>query len=739
MNHLHGGEFMRQRSFTKKLTFMMALSLLLILSPLVSFADSENDSTELPTTGFEDRDSDGWTTLEEELEFMQELAEKSERVSFTEEGTSVEGRPIYLVRVGYPTPPADDDIAKGRNILIMGTPHGNEPAGREMTLKMMRDLAFTDDEDLLELMTKSTILFVPTPNPDGRFANTRGNAWGIDNNRDHLNLNTPEMQTVARILNKYSPDITVDAHERPSGSNPDMEMLWPRNLNVDEELRALNIEMVQDYLLPDVEEAGFTTGLYGTPGGAGGGDERILRNTGGLRHGLSLLTESAGRAEPVDRVDMQMETAKSVLRFYQERFADVVNVVNSAPLRKATEGKDSSIPFYLDGADNWDPTNILETKPLGYLLNTSQAKQISRHIDAFSLKTEKVSEHGVFVTMNQPGMTVIPLLLDQRASHNEVDGLPLYDITNPGSVEPPLGFPSVTNLQILVDRYEADGAFANDPTVRLHKNHLTTVSLYDDKESADKAIKHLKSYLVLLDHQNDQGLISEEAYNHLASQADRLLKEWEHEFYHDFSGDDGDSWDTSAFVSLDSWPSNPAGATYRIQENTGQIILDERLQGNGSAYGRVTPVMEDLDDSELLVRFRADSLGNNQRLRLYLQADRFSSGSTMPVNGYGIELHLGNDELILQGRADSSSTTFEKMDANMTTDWHWIRLRVQGDELAVRMWNDHDEEPDEWDIAHNIASNEKLTGKVLLSFINFDYDTRNTFYLDEIIINDLSK
>ena len=732
----------------KNVTIVMVLSLMLTMGPLAGLAEQNGSdistvSVEPPTTGFEDRDGDGWTTLAEEAAFLEELAEKSERVTYSQVGASVEERPIHLVRVGYPEPPSDADIATGRNILIMGTPHGNEPAGREMTLKLMRDLAFTEDPELLQQLSEVTVLFVPTPNPDGREANTRGNAWGVDNNRDHLNLDTPEIQTIASIMNEFRPDITVDAHERPRATgNPDIEMLWPRNLNVDEELRELNTEMVQDYLRPDVEAAGFSTGLYGTPGGSGSGDERILRNMTGLRHGLGLLTETAGMQDPKDRVEAQMQTAESVLRFYRERLDDVVTVVTESPKRKAADGANQK-PFYLDGTHGWDPSEFPVTKldpgPCGYLINTSQAKEISRHIDAFSLVTEKVSENGVFVPMNQPMMTVVPLLLDEGAKYNEINGLALYECTDPGAVEPPLGSPSVANLKILTNRLEAEGEFADGATARLLKTHLTAVGLYEDKELTEKVVKHMQSFIQLLEHQKENEMISEKAYSTLEPQADALLKELQHAFYHDFSGNDGASWDSTAFVSLDSWPRNPDGATFRIHQNTGQIVLDKRQQGNGSAYGRVTPVMEELEDSELLVRFRTDEVGNNQRLRLWLQADAFSSGSTFPVNGYGVELHLGNDYLTLYGREDSSSTNLGRVDANMSTDWHWLRLRVHDDELSVRLWHDEVSEPTEWDIVHDLSVEEKISGKALLSFINFEYDTGNTFYLDEIIVNDLSQ
>mgnify|MGYP001184929194 CR=1 FL=1 len=216
----------------------------------------------------------------------------------------------------------------------------------------------------------------------------------------------------------------------------------------------------------------------------------------------------------------------------------------------------------------------------------------------------------------------------------------------------------------------------------------------------------------------------------------------DHAFYYDFSGNDGDPWDPTVFANLHSFPSSPPGATFSIQQNTGQVVLDQRQQGNGSAYGRANPGMRALEDSELLVRFRFDELGNDQRLRLWIQADAFSSGSTMAQNGYGIELNAGTKRLLLRGREDGRSTTFGSIDTDLTTDWHWLRLRAHGDQLSVRLWNDENDEPNEWNIVHELSESEQANnafGVALLSFINFDYDSGNTIYLDEVIVNDLGE
>ncbi|WP_160141778.1 M28 family peptidase [Salicibibacter halophilus] len=498
--------------------WMIGSALLLIASPMAGVSAQENE--EPPTTGFEDSDGEEWTSHEDELEFLEEVADQSDRMEFSEIGTSVEDRPLHLVQVGDSVPPADDDIVEERNMLVIGSQHGNEPAGREMALQMLRDLAFSDESDVEEQLSEATIMFIPSANPDGREADTRENANEVDINRDHLNLEEPEGQALGEVLEEFSPDITVDAHERPTATgDPDMEMLWPRNLNVEEDLRDLNQEMVEEYLFPDVEDAGFSTGLYGTPGGAGGGDERISRNVLGLRHGLGLLTETAGEQEPEYRVDAQMETVEATLDFYSERIDDIATAVDEAPERKAEDGEEQAEPFYLDGADNWEPTEMLDPHACGYMLHTSQAEDIDRHIDAFSLETEEVGEHGVFVPMGQSMMTVVPFLMDGEATYNEVSAMALEDCAEPKV--------TASGLQTLVGQFDEDDEFEGDDASHDLDIHLEAVSHYENQEETEKVVEHMGGFHDLLNNQQDNEEISEDAYHILSTFADDLIANYE--------------------------------------------------------------------------------------------------------------------------------------------------------------------------------------------------------------------
>src|SRR5699024_1970939 len=108
----------------------------------------------------------------------------------------------------------------------------------------------------------------------------------------------------------------------------------------------------------------------------------------------------------------------------------------------------------------------------------------------------------------------------------------------------------------------------------------------------------------------------------------------------------------------------------------------------------------------------------------------------------GIELRADNQNLVLRGREDGASTTFGSTNIDLSTDWHWMRLKAEEDHLGVRIWNDNIEEPDEWDIAHELTEEEKennALGKALLSIINFDHDSGNTVQFDEITVNDLAE
>jgi len=91
------------------------------------------------------------------------------RVSRQTLGHSIQQRPIELISAGIGS----------EVILVLATIHGNEDAGTPLVHELLRVL-----RQRPQLLDGRTVLIVPVANPDGMVLRTRGNAAGIDLNRN---------------------------------------------------------------------------------------------------------------------------------------------------------------------------------------------------------------------------------------------------------------------------------------------------------------------------------------------------------------------------------------------------------------------------------------------------------------------------------------------------------------------------------------------------------------------------
>lgn len=87
---------------------------------------------------------------------------------------------------------------------------------------------------------------------------------------------------------------------------------------------------------------------------------------------------------------------------------------------------------------------------------------------------------------------------------------------------------SVQAMQQLIDSFEATGDIKSGRSLKIH---LTAVGHYVEQGKATKVVKHMKGFKQLLNHQKENELISEKAYNTLKSDTETLVKKWsEHVF-----------------------------------------------------------------------------------------------------------------------------------------------------------------------------------------------------------------
>lgn len=126
-------------------------------------------------------------------------------------GTSVEGRAIKLITYG------NGPV----NVLMWSQMHGDETTATRAIMDIFHwlqaDDQFNDVRDKIKRFI--TWHFVPMLNPDGASRFTRRNHFGIDINRDALELQTPEGRTLKHVRDSLQADWGFNLHDQGRGTS----------------------------------------------------------------------------------------------------------------------------------------------------------------------------------------------------------------------------------------------------------------------------------------------------------------------------------------------------------------------------------------------------------------------------------------------------------------------------------------------------------------------------------------
>ncbi|HEV7258266.1 MAG TPA: M14 family metallopeptidase [Bosea sp. (in: a-proteobacteria)] len=289
-----------------------------------------------------------FTSQAEMMRFLTELAARAPKMTLSIVAKSQEGRDmpaLVFSRHGL------DTIGKGQRpvVMLIGQQHGNEPAGGEAMLVLAERLGAGTLAPLLDAID---VVIIPRGNPDGADRFRRALANGIDANRDHTQLRTPEIRAIAELFTRYRPDIVLDCHEftvagrwveKTGGMVKIDGMIQAATVpNLAPALKQVQDEVVLPALRSAFEAAGVSYDWYHTTDGANPASPVAMgsigadtgRNIAGLRNAVSLLLETRGvgigRAHLGRRVQAHVVASEAIMKLAAQRPGDILAATRKA-------------------------------------------------------------------------------------------------------------------------------------------------------------------------------------------------------------------------------------------------------------------------------------------------------------------------------------------------------------------------------------------------------------------------
>ena len=291
------------------------------------------------------------------MDFVRHVTTGSQRLHLTTYGYTLEGRALPLVVVGrVPNASPEAVRATGRlRVFIQGNIHAGEVEGKEAAQQLLRALAGGAHAPWLDSLV---ILVAPIYNADGnervRLTNRplqygpvggmgqRPNAQGLDLNRDHMKLESPEARSFVSLLNRYDPHVVIDLHTT-NGSIHGYHLTYapPLHPNTDSAI----VRLLRDDWLPAVTRAikqrdGWDFYHYGNfPSPRDSAERgwysfdhrpRFNNNYVGLRNRFVILSEAYSYATFEDRIRATYRFLEEILNYAHARAGTIRRLVAAA-------------------------------------------------------------------------------------------------------------------------------------------------------------------------------------------------------------------------------------------------------------------------------------------------------------------------------------------------------------------------------------------------------------------------
>ncbi|WP_347253408.1 M14 family metallocarboxypeptidase [Leminorella grimontii] len=394
-------------------------------------------SLDLGTPAFA-ADKKDFTSQDELTEFIAGLSKTSLNLRVTTIGKSQKGKDIPMLVFSQTQDVSAQQLIKNGKptVLIVAMQHGDEPASGEGALAYAKSLAQGKEGDVLSWVN---VLIVPRANPDGADAFTETLANGVDLNKDHLALSSPESRALASVMNEYQPDVVLDSREyQPAGrwlekfgalARYDAMIQYATAPNLSIKVTTLSERTFRQSLINTLESNGLSHSGYLTLDGDGADkglvnmgsiDANTFRSAAGLRNAVSLSFATRGvglgKAHFARRVYTQYLSIQSLVKAAAKNHDDVIaqrrgvrEEINAQAGQGAivVRGKSLPSPMTLSMMDAKTADNVkvnvqvesaldvmpvlTRPRPYAYLLPPSEKASVAR-LKALGVDVYQVSE-----------------------------------------------------------------------------------------------------------------------------------------------------------------------------------------------------------------------------------------------------------------------------------------------------------------------------------------------------------
>ena len=292
------------------------------------------------------------SSYDDVMEMAEALADLSDEIHITSFGYTNEGRRLPLLVLGAPDASPEAVRATGKTrVYLQGNIHAGEVCGKEALLMLLRDYARGE----YPAWTNDLVLIVaPIYNADGNERvdlrnrprqhgplggmGQRPNAQGLDLNRDHMKLDSPEARSLVQMMTAYDPHVGVDLHTT-NGTRHAYHLTYSPPLHPN--TPTVIDRFLRDDWLPTITDRikakhGWDYYYYGNHNPRRPGwytfdhRPRFNNNYLGLRNRMAILSEAYAYDTFEDRVMSTLWFVEEILDFAQERATEIRRMVEDA-------------------------------------------------------------------------------------------------------------------------------------------------------------------------------------------------------------------------------------------------------------------------------------------------------------------------------------------------------------------------------------------------------------------------